>query len=246
MDRIDGAAEAPNAASVPALPIAPQLPRRERRQFLTEIAIVVIGVLMALGAEQIVQWLNWQSEVKETRAALDKEIAYNIISRKLRHDQAGCIDRRLNDLQRWHDSWIAGKPLKPTAEISTIASRTILFDAWNVAQNGQVATHIPLEDRIRYASLYGFFRSFEDTKTAENLEWAALQKFEGAATLSARDLMDLKGLIINLRRANEARVRNWPLFVNTMSEFHIPIKELGLPSSARGLCTPMFGAAPGS
>lgn len=246
MDRIDGAAEAPNAASTPARPIAPQLPRRERRAFLTEIAIVVIGVLLALGAEQGVQWLNWQSEVKETRAALDKEIAYNIRDRKLRHDQAGCIDRRLNDLQRWHDSWIAGKPLKPTAAISSIGSRTLLFDAWNVAQNGQVASHIPLEDRIRYASLYGFFRGFEDIKTVENVDWAALQKFEGAATLGSRDLMELQGLIINLRRGNEARVRNWPVFVNAMSEFHIPIKERGLPSSAQGLCMPMFGAAPKS
>lgn len=241
MDRIDSAAEAPNAASTPARPIAPQLPRRERRAFFTEIAIVVIGVLLALGAEQGVQWLNWQSEVKETRKTLASEISYNLASRKLRNDQVECVDRRLDELQRWHDSWVAGKPLKPTSPIGSIAARTVRFDAWNIAQNGQVAAHIPLEDRIRYARLYDFFRTFQASIATEADSWAALQKFEGAKTLAPRDLMELQGLIINLRAGNAIRKSNWPIFPQEALEFGIPIGPY--PANQR-ICRSIYASKP--
>lgn len=142
-------------------------------------------MLLALGAEQGVQWLNWQSEVKETRKTLANEISYNLASRKLRNDQVECVDRRLDVLQRWHDSWVAGKPLKPTSPIGSVASRTVRFDAWNIAQNGQVAAHIPLEDRIRYARLYDFFRSFQASIATEAY---LLTPYEASASVVRWDM----------------------------------------------------------
>ena len=40
------------------------------REFLKEYAIVVVGVLTALGAEQAVEQLHWAHEVRSARAAL--------------------------------------------------------------------------------------------------------------------------------------------------------------------------------
>lgn len=243
MDSTETTAAGPDAGSAPVVPTDPRPPARDRRAFLTEIAIVVIGVLLALGAEQVVQCWNWQSDVKETRKAIDKEISYNLASRKLRHDQEACIDRRLDELQRWHDSWVEGRPLKPTTAISRFNERTILFDAWNVAQTGQVAAHIPLEDRIRYATLYGFFHTYAEKQETEVAYWEELQKFDGARELTPRDLMELQGLVINLRQLAEFRKINWPIFERASREFRIPIGAYDLTTPAKSLCVPLFGSA---
>lgn len=243
MNRLDITPEGPPLSSPAAHPPQPP-PQRGRRAFLTEIAIVVIGVLLALAAGQAAEWFNWQSEVKETRKALDYEISYNLGSRKLRNDQVECIDRRLDQLQRWHDSWIAGKPLKPTAPIGGVASQTVRFDAWNIAQNGQVAAHIPLEDRMDYARLYDFFRSFDETVAVESDRWAALQKFEGATALAPRDLMELQGLIINLRKGNAGRKGNWPIFPKAALQFGIPFGQYQKIDPTQGMCRSLFAGEP--
>lgn len=245
MDRIDTTAAGPDAAAAPLPPEGRHRSRDGTRAFLTEIAIVVIGVLLALGAEQIVQWWNWQDEVKESREAIDAEISYNLGSRKLRQEQSTCFESRLDDLQRWHDSWIAGRPLKPSAPISRFNERTILFDAWNVAQAGQVAAHIPLDDRIRYAKLYGFFRTFSERQDKEVEYWDALQKFDGAQSLTDRDLMELQGLVTNLRRLNAFRKLNWPLFVAASRDFGIPFGSTDNIQVSKGLCQPLFAETRG-
>lgn len=216
------------------------MPRGGRRAFLAEIAIVVIGVLIALAAEQAVQWLNWQNEVQESRAAMKSEIAYNLRSRQLRHNQVACVDRRLDELQRWHDSWIAGHPLTPVAPIGRISARPVNFDAWNITQTGQVAAHIPLEERVRYAYLYSFFRIFANSQQEEMSYWPALQKYDRARTMNARDLMELQGLINNLQQMNLTRKTNWIVFENLSKEFNSP---LGVHRDTdTDLCRTMFKA----
>ena len=45
------------------------------RELLTEIGVVVIGVCIALAAEQTVEWLRWRSHVAEARAVIATELA---------------------------------------------------------------------------------------------------------------------------------------------------------------------------
>ena len=45
------------------------------REFAGEVGVIVLGVLIALGAQELVQELQWRSEVKQTREALDAELA---------------------------------------------------------------------------------------------------------------------------------------------------------------------------
>lgn len=49
------------------------------REFLKEYAIIVIGVLTALAAEQAVQMLHWRADVAEARKALIAEVGANAL-----------------------------------------------------------------------------------------------------------------------------------------------------------------------
>ena len=44
-------------------------PIQNWRDLLKEVGVIVLGVSIALGAEQAVEWLHWRSEVTAARAA---------------------------------------------------------------------------------------------------------------------------------------------------------------------------------
>ena len=45
------------------------------RAFAGEVGIIVVGVLIALTAGEIVQTLNWRAQVSEARVAMDAQLA---------------------------------------------------------------------------------------------------------------------------------------------------------------------------
>ena len=50
------------------------------REFTGEVGIIVLGVLIALGAEQAVEMLHWRSKVAEFRSAENIELSENLAS----------------------------------------------------------------------------------------------------------------------------------------------------------------------
>ena len=69
------------------------------RQFAGEVGIIVIGVLLALGAQQVVEWVHWRNEVTDAQHALDREAAYNLGAVEKRQQEVPCIDRRLREIR---------------------------------------------------------------------------------------------------------------------------------------------------
>ena len=70
--------------------------------FVTELAIVVLGILIALTAQQAVDAWHWRGEVSEFRLAMDDELGYNLGAYEERLSQSPCINRRFDQLDRWH------------------------------------------------------------------------------------------------------------------------------------------------
>ena len=59
-----------------------QLPRPLHgwREFLGEVGIIVIGVLIALGAEQLVSNWHWQGEVRDSDRRISDELGYDLVN----------------------------------------------------------------------------------------------------------------------------------------------------------------------
>ena len=81
------------------------------REFAGEVGIIVIGVLIALAAEQVVETLHWRHEVSLFRNSVDHEIANNLGTYVYRMRENACVDARLQELDRLLASWRAGHPL---------------------------------------------------------------------------------------------------------------------------------------
>ena len=65
------------------------------RAFIGEVGVIVLGVLIALSAEQAVEWFHWQSKVREAEAAIGRDLALTSDFASERVAVARCSDDRL-------------------------------------------------------------------------------------------------------------------------------------------------------
>jgi hypothetical protein len=162
------------------------------RAFVGEVGIIVIGVGIALAAEQAVETAHWTHVVDAEGQALEREITDLHSSMSARMMMQQCIDRRLVDLAeafRRHD---AGEPIGLIAPIGrpTIftGSRTTL----QMATADQSLSHMPLARKEAIFAAYGAYDTFLLTAQEERSGWRVLQAIDHSATLDAADWRDLR------------------------------------------------------
>jgi hypothetical protein len=179
------------------------------REFAGEVGIIVFGVLIALGAEQVVETLHWRHVLGDYRAALHEEVAHNVATYSYRMQQDRCATARTAELQRWVDSWRAARPLTIHGAIGVPQSLMVFNGVWG-SRNEEIASRMPLKEQLAYSKLYDRFGANEAHRMAERSVWLALDSYEDATELSHDDLIRLQGLI------NEARYRQRSFDINAV------------------------------
>lgn len=163
-----------------------------------ELLIVTLGVLIALGAQQMLEAANWRREVAGFRDSIRSEMEINLGSYPYRAKQKPCIAARLDELQRWLDSWRDGRPVRLNGTIGVPASRVIRTSVWASRDPGTFA-HMPRAEKEEYAFLYDEFSNNEVHRLDERNAWFELAGFDGATMLDHQDQMRLQGLISRAR-----------------------------------------------
>jgi hypothetical protein len=183
-------------------------PLRGWREFLGELGIIVLGVFIALGADQTLRTFNQRSEMRELRAAIDQEIALGIAMYDARLKQSPCADARLVELDRWLQGWREGKPQNLDGPISAPRSGPAGTSVW-ASRDPAVVVQMPLDVKLAYAGIYDDFANLEVQRLDERMTWLALAEFDGAEALDNSNLMRLQGLITRARwRANNIKVNS--------------------------------------
>ena len=70
------------------------------REFLGEVDVIVIGVLIALAADQIAELISWRKHIAEAKEDLRGELEQDLYNAEQRVRMEGCIDRRLDQLEQ--------------------------------------------------------------------------------------------------------------------------------------------------
>ena len=166
-----------------------------------ELAIVTVGVLIALGAQELAQSLHWTREVRETRKALDAELARDLAAFEYRLAQRRCIGERLRELERWAESFRQGNPTKLKAPMPNLPGFNVRTAVWQLT-DGEIAARIPLQARLNYAWLYDALETFDELKEQEGNAWETLSQYDDSANLSASDLRVIKRALANADSIN--------------------------------------------
>jgi hypothetical protein len=168
------------------------------REFLGELGIIVLGVFIALGADQALQTYKQRGEMRELRAAIDEEIALGIEMYEARLRQSPCADARLVELERWLRGWREGKPQQLAGPISAPRSGPAGTSVW-ASRDPAVVVQMPLDVKLAYAGIYDAFANLEVQRLDERMTWLALAEFDGAEALDNNSRMRLQGLITRAR-----------------------------------------------
>jgi len=171
------------------------------RQFAGEVGIIVIGVLIALGAEQAIQAIHERSEVDQTRSALDAELGHNLAAFDYRLSLAPCARSRLNEVQTIVDR--QGHPASALRhDLQSPLTINLEFAVWDAA-TGEARSLIPLQAKLQYAKLYDTFRHYESLRTREVDTWAELTDLDLRSPITAEDAKQAKVAIKHLRRLDD-------------------------------------------
>jgi hypothetical protein len=195
------------------------------RALVGEVGIIVVGVLIALSAEQFVQALHWRSEVSELRAAMRTELSIDRARTETNLAQDPCMLERLNAIEGWASAAPQGSRIAST-------ERPFLWNdhssTWDIAKTSPAATHFSLDERLRYAGAYDSIANEQRYLFDEQASWTEL----GASLASAdkqqnRDLIErqvesarlhLKARESNarslLQRLDDLRIRGDPAGMN--------------------------------
>src|SRR6185503_19505378 len=92
-------------------------PWRGWPEFVKEIGTIVIGVLIALGAEQAVEQLHWAHEVRDARAALAVEMGHSNRHLAYRVAAEPCVARRLDALESIVEEAAKHRPVPRLGEV---------------------------------------------------------------------------------------------------------------------------------
>jgi hypothetical protein len=173
------------------------------REFAREMGAVVLGILIALGAEQAVEAGHWAHAVREGEASLKEEVATQADFYTLRVAVRDCVVRRLDLIEGIVQGERAGVHQAPVGRITYPRGALIRRDAWGALSAGAVLTHLPPERLLGYSTIYSQAMDIRGWEIDEENAWDALRLVEGDPNrLSPADLSQVRTSINLARRLN--------------------------------------------
>jgi hypothetical protein len=206
---VSDAADATPPPEEPKMEIHKPKPVHNWREFLKEYAIIVLGVATALAAEQAVEWLHWQGEVKAARQAIHAEMANNNGSFVRRIAIAPCMKKQAGEAERILDDLEAKRPPGRFTVFHPGNGMLINDSEWQSERSAQSLTHFPREELAQMGRYYAQKGRIEGWTTDENTAWQELGALRHPPKdIAAGDLLRLRAALGTVREAERNIVLN--------------------------------------
>jgi hypothetical protein len=112
-----------------------------------EVGVVFLGIVLALGADQLVDRAHWNKQVGEFHKALAVEIGTTLGTYEYRQQQDGCASRRLAELEQWWTGWRDGQGRALVRPIGLPLSLAIPTSVWT-SRTADITGELSLEERL--------------------------------------------------------------------------------------------------
>jgi hypothetical protein len=129
--------------------------------FFIHIATIVVGLLIAIGLEQTVEWLHHRHQLAEVRAALDQERELNLHVIEANRGLNAKMDADLSEDARLLQHRAAGDRSSLAGKLNYDWKIYALHDAaWQTAKESAVLGLMPDRAREKYAYHYGVMGAY--------------------------------------------------------------------------------------
>lgn len=150
------------------------------REFAGEVGIIVVGVLIALAAQQAVTAWQWNQDAAQANSAIQAELASNAGVYEERSLVQPCADRRLAQISNLLSRARHDRLLPDIGSIGRPPDRPTIQTAWSEAASSGALEHLSDASRTSFASLYAQTATYDDHIYAEQVLWSDLRELEHA------------------------------------------------------------------
>ena len=185
------------------------------REFSGEVGVIVLGVLIALSAEQMVEALHWRNETATLRENLHREIRDDQSSAALRVMISGCIRQRIsrfeNELKQPGVAW-PGDPIRGGDEQRWSAIRVAFkfpsmqsfytTGQWQTALASGALAHMPDGERNAYSYTYQAIDDLRSFSAQEDALVGRLQPLASDQQLDAAQRLHFEVQLASLDHLN--------------------------------------------
>jgi hypothetical protein len=179
------------------------------REFAGEVGIIVIGVLIALSAEQVVQDMQSRADERAFEETIDHEIGLNLFVYDVRSRQFACDEKRVEEVKGWLDRARSGDQV-PALWPEAPQTLTPYRSAWE-NRDAEVFNHLPAVRRQKYAEFYDELSNNWSIVQGEQELWGHLIPYAEAGPISLTDRRAIRPVIARLRNSNETLEANLPI-----------------------------------
>jgi hypothetical protein len=202
-----------------------------------ELAIVTLGVLIALGAQQIVEDIHDREDVAQLRSAFRAELADD----RARWEDMGAADlctlERLDALDRWTATAPSGARLERSYRLMLWNMHS---SAWDIAKTSPAAGSIPLDERLTYADLYSAIDNWREMLAEERINAVALTSLVASAD-QPENRRQIALHVAKARTFLRRRADNYPYLFKRFDALNIrpDSSQLNIRRNPKALCAPL-------
>jgi hypothetical protein len=208
------------------------------RVFAGEVGIIVIGVLIALGAQQIAQNIQQRSEADEARRAVRGELEVNMARLASRADQKHCVENRIAEIQALLDRASKDSSITRPGWVGRPQFWSMQTVRWEAISQGGRAALLPGDELADYGTLYSWMSNITGVMTAEQGQWARIRTLEHMSSLSPQMIFELNATLQEARYSNW-RIKRWMMQMQpTEAKLHLRHIRNELPAT-QSACIPM-------
>ena len=203
------------------------------RQFFNEVAVIVVGIAIALGGEELLATWREHHQADKSLAAIEDEVEVNLGRMQSRIDTADCIDRRLSEIAAYIESpatkrpsWV-GRPQMWNMQTSAVDSARAYGSLTVLSRDRQMAI----------STIYSQMANFADLEKDEQWAWAELRSITEDRDLTDSDKASLRQAI------QRARFTAWALRTNAVQSIDeakaLRIEPADIGEGSQSVCIPM-------
>jgi hypothetical protein len=179
-------------------------PFHDWREFLSEVLIIILGVSIALAAEQAIEALHWHHKIEAIEDAMRAELVDDDLPQAYARLTIGrCLSDQLDRLQKLARVGADGARFSAAANAYQPPFRTWDSEAWKLAQQSDLGAHL---SAARVQAWQLTYAGMVTMNLRANEEMAAVDRLKrtryAMRKLTQSDADELNDTIDALRRLN--------------------------------------------
>ena len=173
------------------------------RELASEIGVIVIGILIAIGLEQTVEQIHWAHQVRQAHAELATDMAQSNRAFAFRAAADGCIARRIDRLEAVIEQVARHEPVARIPQVIPDIGNGLYHAAWQTNQAAQTLAHFDERELNLYGNYYIQIENVQRFIDLEGRDWNQLRVLQGdPARLGPGDIASLRVAIQQVRFEN--------------------------------------------